>query len=95
MRLSALAAGYEINGDTDPEVSGISEDSRRITPGMLFVAVRGTIDDGHRYVGDAARRGAVAVLCEAAVDTGGLAAGRVPSGPTRRPGPRARSRRAR
>ena len=43
---------------------GLTEDSRRITPGMLFVAVPGTADDGHRHVGDAIRRGAAAVVVE-------------------------------
>lgn len=79
MRLSTLAAGYEISGATDPEISGISEDSRRITPGMLFVAVSGTNDDGHRYVGDALSRGAAAIVSEAPVNTNDIPHIRVPS----------------
>ena len=64
MLLSALAAGYSVAGTTDPEITGISEDSRRITTGMLFVAIRGTVDDGHRYVRDALARGAAAIASE-------------------------------
>lgn len=39
-------------------------DSRRAVPGCLFVALPGERDDGHRYVADAIRTGAVAVLVE-------------------------------
>lgn len=62
MRLSELARGYRIHpAGLDPEITGITEDSRRVAPGTLFVAVRGTSDDGARYVGDALARGAVAI----------------------------------
>jgi UDP-N-acetylmuramoyl-L-alanyl-D-glutamate--2,6-diaminopimelate ligase len=64
MRLSALAAGYPVAGTGDPEITGVTEDSRRVSPGMLFVAIRGTADDGHRYIGEAVARGAAAVLAE-------------------------------
>jgi UDP-N-acetylmuramoyl-L-alanyl-D-glutamate--2,6-diaminopimelate ligase len=47
-----------------PEVSGISVDSRSISGGMLYVAVRGSQVDGHRYLADAVRRGAAAVVVE-------------------------------
>ncbi len=39
-------------------------DSRRVTPGCLFVALKGERDDGHRYVANAVQAGAVAVLVE-------------------------------
>ncbi|HJR60035.1 MAG TPA: Mur ligase family protein [Vicinamibacterales bacterium] len=65
MLLSELAAGYEIRGTSNPDISGISEDSRRIGPGMLFVAVRGTAEDGHHYIADALARGAAAIAAEA------------------------------
>ena len=45
-------------------VSGLSEDSRSLAPGGLFVAIRGTADDGARYLEDAVTRGAVAVVSE-------------------------------
>ena len=62
VRLSDLARGYDIHpGGTDPEITGITEDSRKVTPGTLFVAVRGTSDDGARYVRDAIARGAAAL----------------------------------
>ncbi|HWE39563.1 MAG TPA: UDP-N-acetylmuramyl-tripeptide synthetase [Isosphaeraceae bacterium] len=51
-------------GCSDLEVSGCSADSRRLDPGQVFVAVRGSRHDGHRYVADAVERGAVAVIVE-------------------------------
>ncbi|HEU4395143.1 MAG TPA: UDP-N-acetylmuramoyl-L-alanyl-D-glutamate--2,6-diaminopimelate ligase [Planctomycetota bacterium] len=45
-------------------VTGLAEDSRRVRPGTLFVAVPGVHEDGARYAADAARRGAVAVVAE-------------------------------
>ena len=65
MRLSQLVAGFSIAPpDADPEITGISENSRRIGPGMVFVAVRGTSLDGHAYIGDAVARGAKAIVAE-------------------------------
>src|SRR5436309_3557065 len=40
------------------EITAIAYDSRKVAPGGLFVAVRGTRTDGHRYIGDALRQGA-------------------------------------
>jgi UDP-N-acetylmuramoyl-L-alanyl-D-glutamate--2,6-diaminopimelate ligase len=65
MRLSELVAGSIVTpAGADPEITGLSEDSRRIRPGMLFVAVPGTALDGHAYVSDAVARGAAAVVAE-------------------------------
>lgn len=46
------------------EITGVSEDSRLVHPGYLFVAINGFITDGHRYIDDAIARGAVAVVGE-------------------------------
>lgn len=43
-------------------VTGVCDDSRLVTPGSLFVARGGSRTDGRKYVEDAVRRGAVAVL---------------------------------
>ena len=45
-------------------VSGISDDSRAVSAGDLFVAVQGEASDGHDYVAAAEAAGAVAVLAE-------------------------------
>lgn len=51
-----------VYGDLGVVVTGIQNDSRKVRPGDLFVCCVGTKTDGHMYVGDAIRRGAVAVL---------------------------------
>lgn len=48
--------------DAAPELRGVTDDSRRVTPGSLFCAVIGSSRDGHEYLDDAIRRGAAAVL---------------------------------
>jgi UDP-N-acetylmuramoyl-L-alanyl-D-glutamate--2,6-diaminopimelate ligase len=53
-------------------VTSVEYDSRRVVPGSLFVAVRGFVTDGHKYVGDAADQGAVAALVEEPTGTCGL-----------------------
>jgi len=53
---------------TLPAITGVTSDTRRLAPGMLFCAVRGVNDDGHHYVLEAARLGASAALVEVPVD---------------------------
>ena len=53
-----------ITGRTDIPISGIQFDSRRVMPGNMFFAVRGTTSDGHEFIGTAIEKGAVAVVCE-------------------------------
>ena len=67
MRLGPLAAaaGATVEGDAALiDVLSVVYDSRRATPGSLFVAVPGFHRDGHDYAGDAVARGAVAVVAE-------------------------------
>ena len=45
-----------------PAITGITADSRRVRPGMLFCAVEGSTADGHRFLEDARGRGAAAAL---------------------------------
>ena len=47
-----------------PRLTGISTDSRRVLPGSLYIAVRGSQTDGHRYARDAAASGAAAIVVE-------------------------------
>ena len=53
-----------VAGPTDIEITGINIDSRRIKAGHLFVAMRGTQVDGHKFIPKAVELGARAVLCE-------------------------------
>jgi UDP-N-acetylmuramoyl-L-alanyl-D-glutamate--2,6-diaminopimelate ligase len=52
-----------------PGFSGLSTDSRQVPAGSLFIALRGTQSDGHRFVPDAVARGAAAVVVESPQDT--------------------------
>ncbi len=54
----------EIVGNPDIEITTLEQDSRKVVPGSLFVAVRGYQSDGHAYIGKAVESGAVAVICE-------------------------------
>ena len=53
-----------IIGDADVEITGVNIDSRKIEKGHLFVAIKGTQTDGHRFIPKAIELGATAVLCE-------------------------------
>ena len=65
MRLSSLLLGLA-TVDVNPDVTAITEDSRRVTGGAVFVAISGYAEDGHAYIPDASRRGAVAVVTDRA-----------------------------
>lgn len=53
-----------VKGSTDKEITGVDIDSRQVSDGHLFVAMRGTQVDGHRFIGKAEEQGAVAIVCE-------------------------------
>jgi UDP-N-acetylmuramoyl-L-alanyl-D-glutamate--2,6-diaminopimelate ligase len=53
-----------------PMPAGVGADSRAIAPGMVYIAVRGSQADGHRFVPEAVRRGAAAVVVEAPQSSG-------------------------
>jgi UDP-N-acetylmuramoyl-L-alanyl-D-glutamate--2,6-diaminopimelate ligase len=53
-----------IDGDTEVEITGVNIDSRRIESGHLFVAIKGTQVDGHKFISKAITLGAKAILCE-------------------------------
>lgn len=67
MKLSELISGIktlQVAGQTDVDITGIEIDSRKIEPGNMFVAMRGTQVDGHKFIPKALELGAAAVLCE-------------------------------
>ena len=45
-------------------ITSVQADSRRVEPGALFVAIDGERADGHRFVGEAVRRGALAIVAQ-------------------------------
>jgi UDP-N-acetylmuramoyl-L-alanyl-D-glutamate--2,6-diaminopimelate ligase len=65
--LSDLLEGVaftELQGSADVEISAIVFDSRHVVPGCMFVAVKGTAVDGHDYIDQAVKDGAIAIICE-------------------------------
>lgn len=70
MKLSIVIQGTGARGDAggDPEVARVTCDSREVVPGTVFFALAGTAQDGHAFAGEAARRGALAVVAEREVD---------------------------
>ena len=67
MKLNELLKHVEvlnILGDTDVDITGVDIDSRRVEKGHLFVAIPGTVTDGHKFIPKATELGAAAVLCE-------------------------------
>lgn len=51
------------------DVSGVFGDSRKIKPGAVFVAIGGSVSDGHQFIGEAVANGAIAVVGEKPVGT--------------------------
>lgn len=67
MTLTAIiekVSALTIVGSSDKDITGINIDSRQIMPGHIFVAMKGTQVDGHKFIGKAVEMGAVAVICE-------------------------------
>ena len=67
MKLSELLKHVKptaVIGNIEAEITGVNIDSRKIEQGHLFVAIKGTQTDGHRFIPKALELGAVAILCE-------------------------------
>lgn len=63
-----------VGGQGEVVVRGLTDDSRTVTPGDLFIARGGCVTDGRRFIADAVARGAVAVLSDQPVTVDGAAA---------------------
>lgn len=70
MKLSDLIKGSPLVSllsccaEKDPEITGMTRDSREVKAGMLYAAVKGTNTDGHQFIPAAIEAGAHAILCE-------------------------------
>ena len=51
-------------GKTDLEISDIQFDSRKVKKSTLFVAIKGIVDDGHKYISNAIQNGASSIIIE-------------------------------
>jgi len=83
MTLAELIAACEESGQVthrqgslEVGVSAVTDDSRRVTPGTVFVAVKGERDDGHTYLRRAADAGAAALIVQ---DVSSLGTASVPA----------------
>lgn len=53
-----------VNGSTDVAIEKMEFDSRKITENDVFIAIRGTISDGHDFIEIAINKGAIAIICD-------------------------------
>jgi UDP-N-acetylmuramoyl-L-alanyl-D-glutamate--2,6-diaminopimelate ligase len=56
-------------GGRDCEITSVCYDSRKVSPGALFVAIKGEATDGHRFIPEAIKRGASAIITQQKTDT--------------------------
>ncbi|SIQ08951.1 UDP-N-acetylmuramoylalanyl-D-glutamate--2,6-diaminopimelate ligase [Chryseobacterium sp. RU37D] len=54
----------EIHGDDTREASELVFDSRKVTENSLYIAMRGTVVDGHSFIASSVEKGATAIVCE-------------------------------
>ena len=67
MQLRTMMRGLDYNlisGALDQDITGISYDSRKTSPGDLFICIPGLNTDGHDYIAEALNHGAAALLVE-------------------------------
>ena len=65
MKLTELIAPVPApTGLHDPEIVGLTADSRNVQAGFLFAALPGARQDGRRFAAEAIARGAVAILTD-------------------------------
>jgi len=72
MKLTELVKGIAAGPVPDLAVGEVRDDSRAVSPGDVFVAVRGTEVDGHDFAAAAVENGAVAVVTEISMDLGAV-----------------------
>ena len=65
-QLNEIVASIETKNIStgNPHIGSLEYDSRKVTPGACFFAIRGVASDGHNYIDAAIANGAVAVVCQ-------------------------------
>ncbi|HEY6546746.1 MAG TPA: UDP-N-acetylmuramoyl-L-alanyl-D-glutamate--2,6-diaminopimelate ligase, partial [Vicinamibacteria bacterium] len=69
--LPALVQGAVLTGDAPLPITDVTHDSRRVSPGALFVAIKGFAQDGNAFVEAARKKGALGIVSEAPAVPGG------------------------
>lgn len=54
----------EIHGDNNREISELVFDSRKVAENSLYIAIRGTVVDGHSFIASSIEKGATTIVCE-------------------------------
>lgn len=54
----------EVIGSTNVAITALTFDSRKIEKDSLFIAIKGTQNDGHAYINDVISKGSIGILCE-------------------------------
>ncbi len=87
MTFQQLLQGAEVlsqtgNSTGNPAVTGVEYDSRRVRPGVVFIAMKGETSDANRYIDQAIAAGAVAIVTDSATEAPrpGVAWAQVPHG---------------
>lgn len=62
-QISTILPKAKIIGFCDSNAMGITGDSREVKDGYLYAAIKGTVNDGHQYIGNAIESGAIMILC--------------------------------
>ncbi|HBA63195.1 MAG TPA: UDP-N-acetylmuramoyl-L-alanyl-D-glutamate--2,6-diaminopimelate ligase [Lachnospiraceae bacterium] len=71
MRLEKLLERLEyslVQGSTQIDITELTNDSRKVTVGSVFICISGAVSDGHQYIPDVVEKGAAAVIVERAVE---------------------------
>ena len=61
-----------VDGRQDVEITSVTNDSRKVRPGSLFIAVNGCGNDGRQYIDKALENGATAIMYESPTPADGV-----------------------
>ncbi|MDZ7695174.1 MAG: Mur ligase domain-containing protein [Balneolaceae bacterium] len=68
-KLIDICQPIDVYGSKPEQFGPLTQDSREVSEGSVFIAVRGTQVDGHMFIENAISRGATIIICEDADDT--------------------------
>ena len=60
--------GLKVKGNIDIEINGIESNSKNVKEGFLFIAIKGFVSDGHKYISNAIESGATVIMVEEGCD---------------------------
>ncbi|MGL1934752.1 MAG: UDP-N-acetylmuramoyl-L-alanyl-D-glutamate--2,6-diaminopimelate ligase [Fibrobacterales bacterium] len=61
--------GVETTMELSTSISGITDDSRLVTPGMVFIVMQGSMNDGAQFIQSALENGAIAIVSESSLES--------------------------